>query len=65
MHNIDTKTSHITPAGGNVFLDLGFEPREAAALKEKSKKIIDKKLLGQCCPEMRVLTHGNSLNTIY
>lgn len=47
MHNIDTKTSHITPAGENVFLDLGFKPKEAAALKEESKKIIDKKLLGK------------------
>lgn len=24
---------HITPAGGNVFADLGFPPEEAAALK--------------------------------
>lgn len=30
------KTSHITPAGGNVFADLGFPPEEAAALKAES-----------------------------
>jgi len=41
---IETKSTHKTPAGGNVFADLGFEPREAAALKAKSKKIISEKL---------------------
>lgn len=30
--------SHITPAGGNVFLDLGFPPEEAARLKAASRK---------------------------
>lgn len=34
---IDTKTRHITPAGGNIFADLGFEPTEAAALLARSK----------------------------
>jgi hypothetical protein len=24
---------HVTPADGNIFLDLGFEPEEAAKLK--------------------------------
>ncbi|RTP98373.1 XRE family transcriptional regulator [Enterobacter sp. WCHEn045836] len=33
---IDTKSRHITPAGGNIFADLGFEPKEAAALKAQS-----------------------------
>lgn len=29
-------TKHITPVGGNVFLDLGFPPDVAAELKKKS-----------------------------
>lgn len=36
--------SHITPADGNVFLDLGFEPGEAARLQADSQKIIEGKL---------------------
>lgn len=31
---------HVTPAGGNVFLDLGFPPEEAAQLKQDSDKRI-------------------------
>lgn len=42
--SIETKSMHITPAGGNVFIDLGFEPAEAATLQEKSKRIISEKL---------------------
>lgn len=42
--SIETKSMHITPAGGNVFADLGFEPAEAAALKAKSQRIISEKL---------------------
>jgi predicted XRE-type DNA-binding protein len=38
------KAAHVTPAGGNVFVDLGFSPKEAATLKAKSKKIISEKL---------------------
>ncbi|QQE91190.1 hypothetical protein [Azotobacter chroococcum] len=41
---IDTETRHITPAGGNVFADLGFGPEEAAALKAESQRIISEKL---------------------
>ena len=41
---IEIKSTHKTPAGGNVFADLGFAPKEAAALKAKSKKIISEKL---------------------
>ena len=33
--------SHITPADGNVFLDLGFPPDEAARLKAESDAKID------------------------
>ncbi len=42
--SIETKSMHITPAGGNVFADLGFEPEEAAALKAWSQQIIAEKL---------------------
>lgn len=42
--NIETKSMHITPVGGNVFADLGFEPEEAAALKAESQRIISEKL---------------------
>ena len=41
---IDTKSRHITPAGGNVFADLGFKPEQAAALQAESKRIISEKL---------------------
>lgn len=42
--NIETKSMHITPVGGNVFADLGFEPAEATALKAESQRIISEKL---------------------
>lgn len=38
--SIVTQSMHITPADGNVFADLGFEPEEAAALKAESQRII-------------------------
>lgn len=31
---------HVTPADGNIFLDLGFEPEEAARLKAESDRDI-------------------------
>jgi predicted XRE-type DNA-binding protein len=37
MNDIDTSITHITPKGGNIFEDLGFEPREAAKLKIKAQ----------------------------
>lgn len=40
----DTRSTHITPAGGNVFADLGFSPKEAAALKANSNRVIAEKL---------------------
>lgn len=40
---IDTKTRHITKAGDNIFLDLGFPKEEAEKLKEESNKRIGKK----------------------
>lgn len=42
--SIEPKSMHITPVGGNVFADLGFEPEEAAALKAESQRIISEKL---------------------
>ncbi|PUE38611.1 helix-turn-helix domain-containing protein [Limnohabitans sp. Hippo3] len=42
--NNETRSTHITPAGGNVFADLGFDPKEAAVLKAKSQRIISEKL---------------------
>lgn len=42
--SIESKSMHITPVGGNVFADLGFEPEEAAALKAESQRIISEKL---------------------
>jgi predicted XRE-type DNA-binding protein len=42
--SIDTKSAHITPVGGNVFADLGFDPQEAAVLKARSQQIISEKL---------------------
>lgn len=42
--SIETKSMHITPAGGNIFADLGFDAEEAKILQAKSKKIISEKL---------------------
>jgi hypothetical protein len=38
--SIETKSTHITPAVGNVFADLGFEPADATALKTESQRVI-------------------------
>ena len=37
-----TKTTHITPVGGNVFTDLEFEPNEAEALLTAADQVISK-----------------------
>jgi len=39
-----THTVHITPADGNVFADLGFDPDIAKALQTESQRIIAAKL---------------------
>ena len=40
--NIDYEgTTHETPADGNVFLDLGFDPEEAANLKVRSTLMME------------------------
>lgn len=43
-NGVCTRSVHITPAGGNVFADLGFEPEEATELKANSNRIISEKL---------------------
>jgi len=43
--NIETRSTHVTLVGGNVFADLGFEPKEAAELQAESKRIISEKLI--------------------
>ena len=40
----DNACAHITPAGGNVFADLGFSPAEAKALQVQVHEVIAKKL---------------------
>ncbi|WP_297478043.1 XRE family transcriptional regulator [Ferrovum sp.] len=42
--SIEIDSMHITPVGGNVFADLGFEPEEAAALQAESRWVISEKL---------------------
>ena len=37
--NIETSSTHVTPVGGNVFVDLGFAPAEAVALQAESDQI--------------------------
>lgn len=41
---IDTESRHFTPAGSNIFADLGFGEEESAALKAESDRIITEKL---------------------
>ena len=36
--------THVTPVGGNIFADLGFEPDEAAKLLAETDAIISEKL---------------------
>lgn len=44
MKEIDVGSSHVTPAGGNIFLDLGFEPQEAKKLLEETQRKVAEKL---------------------
>jgi predicted XRE-type DNA-binding protein len=41
---VDTKTRHRTPSRGNVFLDLGFSPREAKRLLAQADVQIDESI---------------------
>ena len=40
----DNASAHITPAGGNVFADLGFSLTEAKALQAQVREVIAKKV---------------------
>ncbi|HFF8639186.1 TPA: helix-turn-helix domain-containing protein [Yersinia enterocolitica] len=42
---IDTKTRHITPAGANIFADLGFDEKEASVLYADSMREIENTLV--------------------
>lgn len=42
--SIDVEIQHITPANGNVFLDLGFSKKEAEKLLAEIDRSIDEKL---------------------
>jgi predicted XRE-type DNA-binding protein len=38
---VNVDKNHVTPVGGNVFADLGFEPEEAVRLKIKSQLMME------------------------
>lgn len=40
----DQASAHVTPASGNIFVDLGFAPDEAERLKARSDAIISDKI---------------------
>ena len=42
--SIEVKSTHITSADGNVYIDLGFDPEVAAELQAASQQIISEKL---------------------
>lgn len=42
--SIATKSARVTPAGGNVFADLGFGAAEAQTLQAQSQRIISDKI---------------------
>lgn len=48
---IKVQSAHITPADGNIFIDLGFDPEVAAALKANSDRIIEDKLASNELPK--------------
>lgn len=47
--SIETKSMHVTPVGGNIFADLGFEPKEAARLLAETDRAISEKLANKEC----------------
>ena len=52
---IDTKIQHVTKPGANLFLELGFEPTEAARLHSESQQlIIDTKALKELAADPAV-----------
>lgn len=47
--SIETKSMHITPVGGNVFVDLGFDLEKAAEMQAESQRIIADKQTRKDC----------------
>lgn len=47
---IDTDIRHVTKAGANLFLELGFAPAEAKRLQDASRKEIDGTLKSRTVP---------------
>lgn len=63
--------SHITPVGGNVFLDLGFLPDQAREMLEASNREIQQKLLAKAQAlqanqpvQTNEFPHGENLSTL-
>ena len=62
----ETKSTHITPVGGNIFADLGFEPEEAARLlAETEKAIAEKRAMKQLSIESEDKISQLNLESIY
>lgn len=60
---IDTEIRHVTKSGANLFLDLGFSPKEAARLHKASKKQINdtKRLKEELMGELAAWIAENNL----
>jgi predicted XRE-type DNA-binding protein len=60
---IDTEIRHVTPAGANLFADLGFDAEEAARLDAALRAEIDQALLlkRQLMDELSAWIEGNHL----
>ena len=64
--SIETKSTHITPVGGNIFADLGFEPEEAARLLAETEKVIaEKRAMKQLSIESEDKISQLNLESIY
>ena len=62
----ETKSTHITPVGGNIFADLGFEPEEAARLLAETEKVIaEKRAMKQLSIESEDKISQLNLESIY
>ncbi|MDR3483174.1 MAG: hypothetical protein P4L91_20955 [Burkholderiaceae bacterium] len=48
---LDTGSSHVTPVGANIFLELGFPPEEAETMKAESDRIIKEKFAAKHAAE--------------